>query len=216
MPASLNNELAKLSSGRTSTTTVRLCTLNDPRNSVESYAGLTRSQRDTLYRAAGYGGKPTDNEVVTRTVKEVFSRPHAGRSDRYSDGFNALYTSQSRSVAEAELRYYAKEHFYQDGFENNFEFDVVSVKFRGTHVDLTASAHFSNGSWVTDKSVCRYIGAYFRPMVNAIIVACVRISGKNQVTFVESAITDGKILGKTIMKVWKTRSGQRRSRATSY
>jgi hypothetical protein len=163
---------------------LRVCNMDDPRLTVEGLA-LNSTQKDILYRDAGFAGKPNDRDIIRRHIDYVFSRSLAGRQDRYSKQRHALYASVKRETAEAEMRYYARSEFFNPALEREvMQFDVIEIDFRGLAARL--SSLFRRFPWLkTRKALAdtQEMGDLAAAFLGCLIVRSVRHPGDNGVVF---------------------------------
>jgi RES domain-containing protein len=162
----------------------RMCNLNDPRIAIEPLP-ISPAQKAFLYRSTGFRSKPSDVDLIKRHVDEVFARPLAKRKDRYSRSRPALYTCAQVPTAEAEIRYYARTHFYNPTLNAEpMSFNVIEVSFAGLAIDVPQLyRRFPTLRARLEPDKAHELGDSAADLVGCILVRSVRARGLNGVLF---------------------------------
>ena len=191
------------------TRSVRLCVLVDPRPYAKSL-GLSPADEIALYSLHGFAREPNDDEVIDAHVDYVFRRSLIGRNDRYTSDTGALYTSLEATTAEAEMRYYCREVFF-DGksLGNSYTFSDVCIEFKGRLRDITdICRRHPKLRLGTDVSFCQKVGKAALADVDAILVGSVRARGTNQATVSPTTLSSGGFRGQVTIDVHVRKSGR--------
>lgn len=191
------------------TDTYRAAFHKDIRETIDRI-DLPEKEKLKLYRAFGYPKRPTDDDLAHELVELVFNRPRAfEREDRFSKGFNALYSSFFRNVCEHELAYHARQRLKKRGESSGFAtIHIIAIVFHGSVCDISEMMS-SNMEYYEDLAICWKVGAFMKNRTQGLIVRSFREIGNNKVVYDFSSVIDCKYIGKTCIRSWYDKEKQK-------